>query len=219
MRSHASLVVVVVLAAGCAGGDVPSASISATPSAIPSAAEAASPVPPSPTAIPTPAPTAAPTASPASTTAAACPSGSPLSVKEYARAWEAEWEEGVACFGSREVTVLGWVAPRPAIGFEPPGIRPSWLWFSGLALWDHPCDEEGGCTTFMDVHIPPDSGLEWGTDGRWVLITGHADDPRAVNCHYVYPSDWTGERWPDSQAQDTCRSSFVLTSVQDAIVP
>jgi hypothetical protein len=218
MRHRASLMVVLLLSAGCAAGVGPSAPISAPPSAIPSAAESSSPVPPSPTASPT----QPPTASPASSTTAACPTGSPLSVAAYVTAWEAEWEEGAACFGNREVALLGWADAPPAIELSPPGIAPSWLWFPRdyAALWDQPgCEEmEDGCP-FLLVHINPESGLQWYTDGRWVLVTGHTGDPLAESCHYVYPSDWTGELSPDSDAQATCRSSFVLTSVQYASAP
>jgi len=205
MRHLTSLMVILLLSAGCAAGVGPSAPISAPPSAIPASPPAS--------------PTEPLTASPASATTAACPTGSPLSVAEYVAAWEAEWEEGAACFGSRELTLLGWADAPPAIGFEPPGIAPAWLWSSGDGLWDYPCaGTQDGCP-FLFVHIEPESGLQFDTDGRWVLVTGHTGDPLAETCHYVYPPDWTGELDPDSDAQDRCRSSFVVTSVRDTSAP
>ena len=56
MRYLASLPVVLVLTVGCAGGDGPTAPISAPPSTVPSAVASASLAPTSPTALPTAAP-------------------------------------------------------------------------------------------------------------------------------------------------------------------
>lgn len=162
-------------------------------------------------------PTAAPTEAPASPAPIACSDTSTLTVAQYMTMWEAEWVQGQACFGSREVSLIGFVDEAPGIGFEPPGIEPAWLWFAPNTLFDRQgCgDLDGGCP-YLWVHVNPNSDLRWDQTSRWVLLTGHAADPLAATCRYVYPPNWTEAKAPDTQAQQQCRSSFVLTSIEDA---
>src|SRR5689334_19861510 len=77
------------------------------------------------------------TAVPASASVAACPSPSHRRVS-------ALLEADPSCFGSSDVTVIGWEDAAPLSESGPPGIQPQWLWLvSGSALWDRP---RGGLT-------------------------------------------------------------------------
>jgi hypothetical protein len=153
-----------------------------------------------------------------------CPTASPMRVTEYMNA-------DPVCFGSQEVSVIGWQDLPPILGSEEPSITPTWLWFfSKSVLWQKPpgFDQSGGgqsCTVddchFFFVQIRPDSGLTFNpTGGRWVALTGHRQDPASETCKWVYPADWgTSTRLPDLLARQHCRGTFVLTSVSAAAAP
>jgi hypothetical protein len=151
-----------------------------------------------------------------------CPSSSPLRVSELT-------EADLSCFGSNDVAVLGWVAKPPIFGVLPPGIQPKWLWWGVIVsvLWDHPRDgltdlecSQGNCPAYAVMHVPPGSNLTLGRNGRWVLVRGHRSDPLAEKCRYAYPPDWGNQdRAPDEQARQTCRESFVMTSIVPATPP
>jgi hypothetical protein len=131
-------------------------------------------------------------------------------------------EADPSCAIGTDVEIRGWLDAPPAIGFEPPGIEPSWLnWFGGLAFIyetgpvgpDGICETPGGraCADFL-WSINPASGLELTGPPRWLIVRGHLDDPAATTCRYVYPDDWTGERADDAQAVETCRERFVIVA-------
>jgi hypothetical protein len=167
--------------------------------------------------------TAVRAATPPASALPVCPTASPMRVTEYMNA-------DAACFGSREVSVIGWQGQPPILGAEPPTIEPSWLYaFSPSVLWQKPprfdqSDSGQSCTVddchFFFVQIEPGSGLTFAATGRWVVISGHRQDPAAETCRWVYPPDWgTANLRPDVEARQQCRSAFVLTSITAAAAP
>jgi hypothetical protein len=133
-----------------------------------------------------------------------------------------------ACFGSADVTLVGWEASPPAIGLMPPGIEPGWLWGLRMsALWggeqipgSEDCVDDAASCAWMFAYPEPQSGATFATNDRWVEIIGHLDDPAAEMCHYVYPPDWgTQPRNDDITARQTCRQSFVVTSLKVTTAP
>jgi hypothetical protein len=181
----------VLLAAGCAV-QTPS-----SPGASPSAG-------PTPSIVPTPTPVPVGT----------CPTDSPMTVRQFVDA-------DPSCAIGTDVEIRGWLDAPPAIGFEPPGIEPSWLnWFGGLSFIyetgpDGICGTGGGCAGFA-WSINPASGLELTGPPRWLIVRGHLDDPVAQTCRFVYPEDWTDERRDDAEAVETCRYQFVIVEFRDA---
>jgi hypothetical protein len=177
--------------------------------ASPSTRGASPPAGPTPSIVPTPTPVPVGT----------CPRDSPMTVKQFVDADR-------SCAIGTDVAIRGWLDAPPAIGFEPPGIEPSWLnWFGGLSFIyesgpldaDGSCQTAGGgaCAAFV-WSINPVSGLELSGPPRWLIVRGHFDDPAARTCRYVYPEDWTAERWDDAQAVETCRERFVIVDFRDA---
>lgn len=215
MRRFGRLLGSALLVAGCFGGP---------PSPAPSATAAAETPAPSPTATAMPAarPTLTPTAVPEPTpeptvTTDGCPTGPDLTIALYV-------DSDLGCLGSTDVELRGWL-DEVGIGFLPPGIKPSWLWVPGSsdvpALWQTRwAASDGGCEGsdcgVMLLHVDPSSDVVLDGAPRWVIVTGHRDDPKATRCHYVYPEDWPGEPLDDATAVATCRQSFVLTSIRDA---
>jgi hypothetical protein len=201
-----------LLIAGCSGGPP-------APSATTSAASA-SPMTAAPSAAPTPAPTLAlrPTPTPVQAGHGLCPTASPLTPWDFTGS-------DAACFGGDDVEIRGWIDRPPPIGYGPPGIAPLWLFGpnDGLStIWGAPptgpdmqCADDRGCALFF-VQFNPASGLSIEGPRRWLILTGHRQDPAAETCHYVYPEGWTGERYDDAEAVAKCREGFVLVSFRDA---
>jgi hypothetical protein len=147
-------------------------------------------------------------------------------VREFA---EASWQ----CFADRDVRVKGWLDGPPPLGFEGPATYPRWLAYpeSGpcdppeegcsvtIAMWqdvpldaDRICsDADAYCSLFFP-HSAPGTGLHFLPLRRWVILTGHTDDPAAQRCHYEYPP---GEDpvFDDAQAVEHCRTQFVVTEI------
>lgn len=129
-----------------------------------------------------------------------------------------------ACFGDSDIEIRGWLDQPPGVGFEPPMIEPGWLAYpvgNLSSLWeipptgpDHFCPPAVPCPWFFP-HIDPASGLTLDFPQRWIIVTGHLNDPAAETCHYVYPEDWTDERADDALAVGLCRTSFVITALRD----
>lgn len=213
MTRFALLSVCALVLAACNAGNPQPSGTAFAPTLAPSPTSTTTP-----TALPTLTPTAAPepTAEPTVATDG-CPTGPDLTIALYV-------DSDIACFGSTDVELRGWLDAPPAIGFLPPGIKPSWLWFPGSgvpALWqaqqggsDEDC--EGADCAWMFLHVDPASNVVLEGESRWVIVTGHRDDPKSTRCHYVYPPDWTEPHLDDADAVAICRQSFVLTSVRDA---
>jgi hypothetical protein len=131
------------------------------------------------------------------------------------------------CVGSATITVVGYAAATPAMGWEGPSVKPGWLVYPAVSvgLWQAKPSATYGCSGHVDcpwifVHIPPRSSLTFDAKGRWVKVTGHIDDPAAATCHWVYPSDSSqDEKLPDSDAQRWCSESFVIEKVEVTTAP
>ena len=208
MTRLALVIMSAIVAAGCS---------SPTPSPEPSAVTTlASATPGAPTA---PASTPRPTPTPVPPGAGLCPTNTPLTPLEFV-------ESDTACFVGREIEIRGWLDEPPAIGFEPPGVAPGWLYYTNEPLTTlyegrpigefQECQMDGrACASFF-LHVDPASGVALKTLPRWVIVTGHVDDPAAATCHYTYPEGWTEPHLDDQLAIALCRAQFVVVSVRDA---
>lgn len=191
---------VVTLVAGCA---------SATPSAHPNDAESIRPPSEAPT-LGQPSPTLAPSST---TVPTACP-GAAVDLQAVA---EVKPAARATCFGSRELTLRGWVFEPTDAVFDcviTGGDPPPWL----LCATEHqlltaeerppgPLDD----LAFMRVAADPD-----GPVGRihlgdvsgpvpvntWVEVTGHFNDPAAAACGAL-----------GADFRTDCAGTFVLTAV------
>ena len=210
-------VLVALIAGACAA--TPSAAPSSAPTAVPTALPSATaPGSAGPTVDPTPRVT--PTPVPA---AGICPTSTEITVRQFV---DAELD----CFFGQELTMRAWLDFSPPLGWEGPGIEPSWVAYppggGPAALWQAPprgeenmCDAQLdlGCAWFF-AHVDPASNIVLGNK-RWVVITGHVPDPAAATCHYV-PYDGMDEPLPDAAlAVEYCRGQFVVTSIKSTDAP
>ena len=88
-------------------------------------------------------------------------------------------------------------------------------------LWSIPrLGDEHGCSLDIEpdcasifIYLDPASGLSFGDEPGWVIVTGHVADPAAATCHYVVGPDWPGDRPDDEIARIECGGHFVVTGV------
>jgi hypothetical protein len=137
--------------------------------------------------------------------------------------WSPSWPlaDLVACTGSRELAVVGYVAPSWGIGGPSNGLVPTWLGeWQGLpsVLWakPHPAD---GCLAaddcvWMFLFAANPAALPLAPD-RWVAVTGHLDDPTARTCRWA----GRGDAITPSRAVEICRAHFVVTGIADGPPP
>jgi hypothetical protein len=199
----------------------PSPSLAPAPSATPqtSAEPVTSPEPtvePSDEAEPTVEPTVEPIP-----TYPPCPGSNLIRVRRYLRS-------DPTCFDGQSIAILAWLGPPPIFGVLPPGIEPRWLYFpenwDWVTLWNEKPASTGclmgspGCI-WMNFVIDPAAGLVVKGPARWVMATGHRNDPAAEQCHWTYPPDWTQERYDDADAVAICREAFVLDTLLNATAP
>jgi hypothetical protein len=225
LRWSAALVCAILVAAcGQPGtsitGATPPPSAMSTPSPVPSATLAAiasveptleptlEPTAPPPTEEPPPVSTLAPIDS-------ECPQDDlddVISVQEYVDAQTSCFRFGVR--------VRGWLDTPPPLGFEPPLVKPSWIYYpsgdSATSLWhqpppgeDHVCASGEDCWWFFP-HPDPDLDLDLEPLQRWVILTGHTRDPRAQNCHY----DGVGPN-PNPELVTLCGRQLVVTAIEE----
>jgi hypothetical protein len=131
-----------------------------------------------------------------------------------------------ACFAGVDIEIRAWLDGPPDTGFEAPFVEPGWLdlpapnlpalWTSPPVEPDHLCAPDALPCNWFFLHIDPASGVTLDFPPRWLLVTGHIDDPAAATCHFVYPADWADERLGDEIAVAGCRERFVLDSYRDA---
>jgi len=217
-RSAWPAAVMLALLAGACGGVTHGSTPTATPiepsavaSAVPSSALL-------PTTLPTepPIPTERPTPTPVLN--APCPTDKVLSVASYVAA-------DPACF-TGSVRIRGWLDFPPALGWEGPGVEPAWLYYPPElvlpALWtsvppgpDHTCGDTNPSCAWFFLHVAPDSDVSLGLKPRWVVVTGHIDDPAAATCHYL-PSDPEEGAFDDADAIRQCASNLVVTAIEAA---
>jgi hypothetical protein len=174
-------------------------------------------------ATPSVAPTAAPTVQPTPTDvpgSGLCPTDSPLTPLQLV-------ETASACFGRAQIQVRGWLDGPPSIGFEPPTIKPTWLYYpvpQAWTIWEQQPAGQDDCSVgdrqcaWFFPHINPTSGLTLDGPPRWLILTGHFDDPAAVRCHWVYPDDTPPQdrTADDADAVALCRGGFIVDSFVDA---
>lgn len=125
-----------------------------------------------------------------------------------------------ACFGSKDVTVQGWLDIRYIItGWEDPwAITPDWLWLP-IGPWTVVAPGSNPeVASALYVYADPARGVDVRRTNRWVLLTGHYADPKAQTCRVVYSPGVTpeaGNRIPDAYARRLCEAHFVVTSIRD----
>jgi hypothetical protein len=231
------LVAVSLVAAACmqpvaslSPSSPPTAGPSGTPS--PTTAAVASPTVTDPaTTAPTIAPTVEPTAEPTvdptgPPPSLPCPTARLLNVREFV---QASWQ----CFAGRDVRIKGWLDTPPPFGYEGPAIYPLWLAYPEsrqcaehtgcsvtLALWqdvpvddDHMCSSDEAYCSLVFPHTPPGSELHFGPLERWLILTGHTDDPAAQRCHYEDPPGEDLGTLDDADAVAHCQREFVVTEI------
>lgn len=217
-RGVGGMLLATILIAGCGqpGASTPAPATASAAAVI--SPEPSAPATPEPSVEPTVEPTVAPTAEPVITPPPidpSCPNASDdiISVQEYVDA-------STSCFRFG-VQVRGWLDTPPPIGFLPPLVKPSWLYYpsgdSAAMLWhqpppepDHVCANGEDCWAFFP-HLDPNLDLELDPLDRWVILTGHTRDPRAQNCHY----DGEGPN-PNPELVVICGRQFVVEAIEDA---
>ena len=232
--TSASLLAAVLLA-GClqpTGSAAPSTNATTAPSATAVASPGATDAPTAgPTAEPTPAPSPEPTVEPTiepEPTDAVCPTSRVLTVRQFV-------DSPRSCFDGKDVKIKGWLDTPGPLDFAGPSIRPFWLAYPetgpcsspsptcslGIALWqdvpldpEHICEEdrEAYCSLIFP-HSAPGTGLHFMPLRRWVILTGHTDDPAAERCHWEYPPEVEPGTLDDDDAVRHCRAQFVVTKI------
>ena len=185
------------------------APVTSAPSApAPSAAAAAS-------ATPAAEPSAEPTAVPGS---GMCPTDSPLTTRQLV-------SSDSQCFGGTDLQVRGWLDAPPSIGFEPPAVEPGWMYYpvaNAATIWEAPpagpddCEVDGEACAWFFPHVDPRSGVTIEGKPRWLVLTGHFDDPAAETCHWVYPDGFPVDSRDNEEAVALCRNGFIVDSIRDA---
>ncbi len=214
---RAFLVLATVLLAAC---DQPQASSSSPPAATPT-------VGPSTLAVASAEPTAIPTPQP-DPTEIPCPTAPVLTVREYVEAPR-------TCFRGVEVRIRGWLDTIEGLHGTGAGIKPFWLaypqigrtcderephCFYAATLWQHappdvsPCSEEEPHCAIVFPHIRPDSSLTFEPLQRWLILTGHTNDPAAEGCRWWYGDEREGDL-DDAEAVRHCRKQFVVTAIEE----
>src|SRR5690242_4197594 len=147
-----------------------------------------------------------------------CPA-QPLAVGELTALWDHGGyagfmglvnHNGRRCYGDADLTVVGYVdSPEGIGGVNSFVIKPLWMTMSGLMLMSGSAADRHGSSWFYPIAMPPRFGdLNERYHHRWVAVTAHFDDPRALTCRAEGPADTN----PPSKAQAVrmCRSILVL---------
>jgi len=204
----AAAAILAILVAACGGASSSTPSTAASTKAIPASSTSAEPAP-------TPRPT------PTEVVVELCPADAILFALDFLDA-------DPACF-DRDVKVRGWLDDPPGMGFDGYTVEPEWLYYPPTtrlsAVWtqvpiepDHACPEvSDGCGWFF-IHVAPGTQIDLGDHPRWVVVTGHLDDPASESCAYVLPSDDPGPV-DNTVAIESCRSQFVAVSLEDLPAP
>lgn len=152
-------------------------------------------------------------ATPPATALANCPAtGAPIPVASFGRFPR-------ACFGSRSVSVSGWLDTWYVIGgWESPWtIRPGWLWSFAignvpmLSPTSNPSDRDA-----IRLHLRPGSAPASAAQNRWVVVTGHyATAAEAATCEVVTVAGGpAGDQPSNLEAKRDCAAAFIVTAVR-----
>jgi len=163
-------------------------------------------------------PSSTPRPTPTAVVVELCPADATLSALDFLDA-------DPACF-DENVRVFGWLDDPPGMGFDGYTVKPEWLYYPPTsrlsAVWtqvpiepDHSCPQvSDGCGWFL-IHFPSENPIDLGTQPRWVVVTGHLNDPASDTCAYVLPSDDPGPV-DNTVAIESCRGQFVAIALEDA---
>jgi hypothetical protein len=147
-----------------------------------------------------------------------CPTGAVLEMADYVAAPR-------ACFDGRTVRIRAWEDRPMATGWEAPMPRPEWLstpdgsrffWSADPRDPNEPLEES---RPGLFVHQDPDAPVSLGRAGRWVVITGHREDPAAETCRYPDGFGGPDEETAARVARRECRGAFVIESIEPAGTP
>lgn len=139
-------------------------------------------------------------------------------------------EERLFCAGDDEWRLRVYVPPK-VLGI---GCLPVWVtdpgWMTGECTFIFPQAEERelGEDTSLQMFTPPElntcglPGVCWWEElkGRWVVVTGHLDDPVARTCRPVLASAFPEPVVPPPDADlviHQCRLHFIVSSVREAV--
>ena len=215
MRRIAYLLLVACLVGACDGSrssaSPPATSAPGTAGVTPAILPAtATPLPSSPAAVATASDTA-------DATSTACPAVSPMTIDAFWHAAEA------GCFGTEDLQIQGYIDAPPGIGFGPTWIEPKWLYFPVFtwALWPVPPGDDQSCggvdpCNGMFVFVNPKSGDIFKGPARWVIVTGHINDPAAATCHFASDPPQEFSDADNAAARESCAGQFVVTRVVNA---
>jgi hypothetical protein len=116
------------------------------------------------------------------------------------------------CFGDAPISLSAFLPDCPDCApSTAPEYEPAWLALpGGAALWLSPVEisEIMGFT----ARLHPDATVEAG-GGHWAQVTGHFDDPAALECRYLPDAHFWGGPGPFGEIIATCRREFVVTEV------
>ena len=120
----------------------------------------------------------------------------------------------LACFGDRQLTFEGTYGCGGCGGLAPGTFAPAWLIHPiNFNLLQPPYAEGHRAVEILVLRDPPEGpALEDVEPGSVLLVTGHFDDPLAVDC--VIAPGGPGEEQPahEGAAELLCREQFVVES-------
>lgn len=126
------------------------------------------------------------------------------------------------CFGSNDVTLTGWEDIPVGYGSPEMGsiLEPTWFEEPTAAmLMDFVPGTCEPCEPNLMVHVNPASTLHFESDGVYVVITGHRQDPAANTCHTIFEDAPAAPAEQPGESKSSCVDKFVLTSVRAAPPP
>jgi hypothetical protein len=125
--------------------------------------------------------------------------------------------ERLECYGGRKLTFKAWIPFMEYGGVCFFGAPHSWMECEDYYLASGPGSSPG----FLRYALAPDArldkGLQPGSSGTHVRVTGHFDDPAARQCpepgwNGKVPQGW--DRMTRSDFVNECRRQFVVTEMQ-----
>lgn len=122
----------------------------------------------------------------------------------------------LTCFGNRSITFVAYL-PIPSDACAGTGIEPHWLrgCVSGVVV----LQAAPGNSVGLAARLHPSTELDPSTipTDRWVLVTGHHDDPAAATCREIPSAGVLAE--PRAVSVLECRKQFVITEMTGAESP